>query len=646
MRRINDFFRCLPVWLRRYLFAFSQLVFGTALAVLLMNAFGTKATLFVSLIGDVAFLGCAWLGYGEGVLAAILITFVIPHLLLPGTPLHPDVGRFGLVLVLSLLVSSISAYKRKAERALKFAADELESRVQSRTLELQNNEQRLSEKARLLDLAPVAVLSTDRGDVIRYWSQGAAQMYGWTSEEAVGKTSRQLLRFSVPVEEVMTALAATGVWETELKHSRKDGSEITVATRWASQTQANGEISGFLQINADVSERKRALEQIRASELRFRQLADSMPQIVWTATQDGLVEYLNQRWHEFTGLGLSDHLTEDIHSIIHPDSVAEFVTSWQTAVHAKQPYETEVRFLDRGTGEYRWFLCRAIPVRDDGVNSSLRWFGTFTDIHEQKRMETDFRRANQDLNRFTDSTSHDLQEPLRNISTYSQLLEKKYGSHLDSDAANFIQSISRDVRRMRALITNLAVYTRTRSSAGPIRTSCDSNAAMKKALFNLQAFITDSKAVIIHEELPAVRMAEEDLEQLFRQLIQNAVQYHRKGVDARIAISAQRTGVEWRFSIQDNGIGIPAQYIHEIFGVFKRLHGAGEYGSLGMGLAICQKIVEHYGGRIWVESQPGVGSCFHFSVPEAVGFHFVGGPKEGETSPGPALLEQSASFGA
>src|SRR5689334_11160698 len=128
MRRINGFLRSLPVWLRRYLLAISQLTLGTALAAFLLNAFGTKATLFVSLIGDVVFLACAWLGYGEGILAGILITFVIPHLLLPGTPLHPSVGRFGLLLVLSLLVSSISAYRRKAETALKFAADELESR--------------------------------------------------------------------------------------------------------------------------------------------------------------------------------------------------------------------------------------------------------------------------------------------------------------------------------------------------------------------------------------------------------------------------------------------------------------------------------------------------------------------------------------
>ncbi len=505
MRRINNSFQCLPVWLRRYLFAFSQLTLGTALAWLLLNALGAKATLVVSLIGDVVFLGCAWLGYGEGVLAGILITFVIPHLLLPGTPLHPDGGRFGLLLLLSLLVSSISAYKRKAERALKFAADELESRVQSRTLELQ-----------------------------------------------------------------------------------------------------------------------RALEEIRASELRFRQLADSMPQIVWTAAPDGVVEYLNQRWYKFTGLGLSDHLTEDIHSIIHPDSLADFVTSWETAVHAKKPYETEIRFLDGATGEYRWFLCRAIPVRDGGMNS-IRWFGTFTDIHEQKRIEAAFHRASADLSRFAYSTNHDLQEPLRNVATYSQLLETRYGSGLDAEGTSFIRFISRDAKRMCALITNLTIYTSAGGSSELVPTPSDADAAINKALANLQHVITESQAVIVHTDLPRVGLSENDLRQIFQKLIENAIQYRKADIAPRVEITALRKRAEWIFSVQDNGIGIPAEYTQQIFGVFQRLHGAGQYGSIGMGLAICQKIVEHYSGRIWVESQPGVGSIFSFSVPVAPAFKMLPG---------------------
>ncbi len=614
MRRINDFFRCLPVWLRRYLFAFSQLTLGTALAALLMNAFGTKATLAVSLIGDVVFLACAWLGYGEGVLAGILITFFIPRLLLPGTPLHPDVGRFGLVLILSLLVSSISRYKRKAERALKFAAGELERRVQSRTLELQKNEQRLSEKARLLDLAPVAVLSTDSGDVIRYWSQGAAQMYGWTSQEAVGQTSRQLLRSSVPLEEVTRALTATGVWEAELKHSRKDGSQITVATRWASQTQANGQTSGFLQVNADITERKRALEQIRASELRFRQLADSMPQIVWTATQDGHIEYLNQRWHEFTGLGLSDHLTEDVHSIIHPDSLADFVRSWQAAVHAKESYESEIRFLDRGTGGYRWFLCRGLFVDDDS-SGSIRWFGTFTDINQQKITERTLHRANDELRQFAYAAAHEMQEPLRNIILRLSMFRRKQGNLFDSAAAECVSESILNAERMHTMVKDLLAFSSALDSAEELEAFADAAGSVREALANLATQILENKAEVRFDFLPAVRMQRFHLTQLFQNLIGNALKYRKQDVAPVVQISAESAGGEWVFSVIDNGIGFNPAYAERIFGLFKRLHRHGEYPGTGIGLAICARIVAHYGGRIWAEGEPGKGATFRFSLP-------------------------------
>ena len=240
-----------------------------------------------------------------------------------------------------------------------------------------------------------------------------------------------------------------------------------------------------------------------------------------------------------------------------------------------------------------------------------------TDIHEQKRIEAAFRRANEDLNRFAYSTNHDLQEPLRNVSSYSQLLEKRYGGHLDTEAANFVRFIAQDAQRMCALITNLAVYTSAGNPSELVRTSCDTNLAVDKALVTLHAMVSETQAVVVHTDLPRVRAAERDLQQVFENLIRNAIQYRRKDVPPRIDISAQRNGVEWIFSVQDNGIGIPAKYTQEIFGIFKRLHGAGRYGSIGIGLAICQKIVEHHGGRIWVESQVEAGSIFHFSLPAA-----------------------------
>ncbi len=613
MRPINNFFRCLPVWLRRYVFAFSQLTLGTALAVLLMNVFGTEATLVVSLIGDVVFLGCAWLGYGEGVLAGILITFVIPHLLLPGTPLHPDVGRFGLLLVLSLLVSSISTYRRKAERALKFAADELESRVQSRTLELQKNEQRLSEKARLLDLAPVGVLSTDGDDVIRYWSQGAAQMYGWTSQEAVGQTSRELLRFSLSIEEVMTALAATGVWETELKHSRKDGSEITAATRWACQTSANGEISGFLQVNADITERKRALEQIRASELCFRQLADSMPQIVWTAGENGSIDYLNRQWYEFTESGAAGDLTKNIQSLVHPDDRQKYIDGWRSAVAAKESYEAEIRLANLRMGGYRWFLCRG-QFADD-PSSSIRWFGTFTDINQQKITERNLHRANGELRQFAYAAAHDMQEPLRNIVLRLGMFRRENENQFNPAAMERIHESVIDAHRMHTMVKDLLSFSNALDSPENIESFTNAADSLREALANLGSAIRENNAELRFDFLPSLRVQRFHLTQLFQNLIGNALKYRKQDVTPIIEISAESAGDEWVFSVVDNGIGFNPAYAERIFGVFKRLHHHHEYPGTGIGLAICARIVTHYDGRIWAEGEPGKGATFRFALP-------------------------------
>ncbi len=487
MRRIAESFAGVPDWLRRYLLAFSLLGLGTALAALLLNAFGPKATLVVSLIGDVAFLGCAWLGYGEGMLAGLLITFFIPRLLLPGTPLHPDGGRFGLLIVLSLVVSSIARYKRKAEKALKAAADELETRVRLRTLQLQ------------------------------------------------------------------------------------------------------------------------------ASEVRFRQLADSMPQIVWTATQDGRVEYLNQRWQEFAGVGLSDHLGEDIHSIIHPDSVGEFVAGWDAAVRAKESYETEVRFFDRETGGYRWFLCRGLLVNDSA--GGIRWFGTFTDINRQKIAERTLHRANDELRQFAYAAAHDMQEPLRNIILRLSMLLREQRNEFDSSGAEQVNQSIVDAQRMHRMVKDLLAFSSALDSAEEIEGVTDATDSVQEALASLGRDIAESKAEVRFDVLPSVRVQPFHLIQLFRNLIGNALKYRREDVALTVQISAEPAGDEWVISVADNGIGFNPAYAERIFGLFKRLHHHDKYPGTGIGLAICARIVAHYGGRIWAEGEEGKGATFHFTLP-------------------------------
>jgi PAS domain S-box-containing protein len=495
-------------------------------------------------------------------------------------------------------------------------------RLQNEISERRRSEEALRKATEMVqavaETAPLSISVIDLEGRVTFWNPASENLFGWTAAEVIGQPlpvipGSEQQRFEKRLQLYKQKEALRRV---EVKYVRKDGMSFDAHLWTAPLTSAEGTVVGMLGITDDITERKRAIEQLRLSDLRFRQLADAMPQIVWTAAQDGAIEYVNRRWYEFSGYTPTKRLTEDVHSILHPEDLGTFLSGWASAVETEAAYEVECRFADHQTGGYRWFLCRAIPARDS-VTSSIRWFGTFTDIHEQKRIEAAFRRANEDLNRFAYSTNHDLQEPLRNVSSYSQLLERKYGSHLDTEAASFLQYIARDAQRMCALITNLTVYTSAGNPSELVRISCDSDLAVDQAVGNLEKMISESQAVVVHPNLPRVRVAEKDLQQVFENLIRNAVQYRKADVQPRIEISAKRQGAEWIFSVQDNGIGIPAKHAKDIFGVFKRLHGSGRYGSIGMGLAICQKLIEHYGGRIWVESRVDVGSTFHFALPAA-----------------------------
>jgi PAS domain S-box-containing protein len=238
---------------------------------------------------------------------------------------------------------------------------------------------------------------------------------------------------------------------------------------------------------------------------------------------------------------------------------------------------------------------------------------------ERSRVEdtnTALRRANSDLQQFAYSASHDLQEPLRMVSIYSQMLRRNHAGRLDGKADEHIGYIIEGATRMENLVRDLLAYTRasTASEDGPSE-PVDANEVLKKSLSSLQIAIRETGAVVTAGPLPWVRLHEIHLDQLFQNLIGNAIKY-RSAEPPRINVAAERRGEEWVLSVQDNGIGIAPDYREYIFGIFKRLHTAAEYSGTGIGLAICQRIVERAGGQIWVESQLGQGSTFFFIVPE------------------------------
>ena len=223
-------------------------------------------------------------------------------------------------------------------------------------------------------------------------------------------------------------------------------------------------------------------------------------------------------------------------------------------------------------------------------------------------------RSNEDLSQFASAASHDLKEPLRMVATYSELLKQECEARLGADADEFIRFIVEGARRMERLLDDLLLYARAGNLEGAARIGrVDAGLALDAALLNLHTSIEKSGAAVTRAELPSVAMHESHLIQVLQNLIGNAIKY--KGPEKPIIhVSARREGDFWRFAVSDNGIGIAPDFHKQIFKVFKRLHGA-EYPGTGIGLAICAKTVERYGGRIWVESAPGKGSTFFFEVP-------------------------------
>jgi light-regulated signal transduction histidine kinase (bacteriophytochrome) len=233
------------------------------------------------------------------------------------------------------------------------------------------------------------------------------------------------------------------------------------------------------------------------------------------------------------------------------------------------------------------------------------------------RKAQELSRSNAELEQFAYVASHDLQEPLRMISSYTQLLARRYAERLDSDAREFMEFVVDGAARMKQLIEDLLAYSRVGTHGKQLK-STDCGAVLQKALTNLRSAIETNGAVITHDALPTVAADGTQLAQLFQNLIGNAIKFQGKNAP-RVHISAQAQDETWLFVIEDNGIGIEPQYFERIFMVFQRLHTKSEYPGTGIGLAICKKVVDRHGGRIWVEPGAERGSRFCFTLPNTGG---------------------------
>jgi len=233
---------------------------------------------------------------------------------------------------------------------------------------------------------------------------------------------------------------------------------------------------------------------------------------------------------------------------------------------------------------------------------------------ELRARQTELARSNQELEQFAHIASHDLQEPLRMISSYTQLLGRRYAGKLDADADTYIGYAVDGTKRMQVLINDLLNYSRVTSSVAPLE-AVDLEAALGETLKDLEIRIEDCQATITHDALPTINADAVQVRQLLLNLVANGMKFQPPERLPAVHISVVRDGREWHFGVRDNGIGIDGQYIKNLFQIFKRLHNTREYPGTGIGLAVCKKIVERHGGRIWVESVLGQGSTFQFTLP-------------------------------
>jgi PAS domain S-box-containing protein len=393
--------------------------------------------------------------------------------------------------------------------------------------------------------------------------------------------------------------------------------------------------SELKELNEDLEAKvKEQTSELQKSYDQLRLILDSFPQMAWTAEPNGKIDFFSNSWINYIGDSLFSMDPTTWKDFIHPDDFDKTVKTWKEALEKGKEFEYENRIKRASDNTYRWSHTKALPLKDSNGNV-FKWVGTTTDIHEQKTVteelekkvsertselmlsNVELTRINNDLEQFAYVASHDLKEPLRMVGSYLQLLKKSLVGKLDAEQEEFITYISSGADRMNALINDLLNYSRIIKDPAALQ-KVDCNTILEIVKQNLTAVIEDTNTVIKSSKLPTITGIESQIIQLFQNLIANAIKFRRKDTTPVIEIKSMPDTHEWLFSITDNGLGIAPQFRDKIFVIFQRLHNRSEYPGTGIGLAVCKKIVELYGGKIWFDSTPGVGTTFYFTIPKVI----------------------------
>ena len=372
------------------------------------------------------------------------------------------------------------------------------------------------------------------------------------------------------------------------------------------------------------------VEQLRESEERFRTMADYSPVMLWMAGTDALCNFFNKGWLDFSGRRLEDELGNGWAEAVHFEDFQRCMHTYMESFVARRPFRMEYR-LRRHDGRFRWILDTGIPRFTPG-GAFAGYIGSCIDITEireahetlqrvnlelERRVEErtqELSRSNADLEQFSYAVSHDLQAPLRTISGFIGLLEKRYAERLDPEGQEFLRYVADGAQRMHGLIGDLLAYARAGAHA-PAAGEIETDRALDAALKNLAGAVGESGARIERTPLPRIRGDEARVTLLLQNLVGNAIKF-RGAAAPVVRVAAEAQGEHWHFSVADNGIGIPADAHARLFRLFQRLNATERYPGSGVGLALCKRVVESHGGSIWFDSEPGRGSTFHFTWPK------------------------------
>ncbi len=477
--------------------------------------------------------------------------------------------------------------------------------------------------ADLVESSNDAIFSATPAGIITSWNAGAEKLFGYPAAEMLGSTIDKLTPESQQkaarsmVEQVGKG---AGARRFEAVRVTKSGQEITVSLTLSSIRNSAGELVGTSQIIHDISEAKAHQEAIRLSEERQRLAVEAGQIGLWYLdVKDGRTIW-TQRCKEMHGLSSASHVPDfpATLSFINDADRPGVEEAFRSAIRGESAIALEYRTIGLGS-RARWVQIRG-EAQLDAHGAVKAIHGTVVDLTERREMENKLRRANTELEQFAYAAAHDLQEPLRNVALAAELLKRQQMPETpEARATNYsklLTTVIENAHRMEAMIKDLLAYSRALDTAEDQAPESDGDAILAKVLENLASAITEKGAQVTSDPLPHICMQEAHLLQLLQNLIGNALKYAGPSTPQIHIGATVRTGdvVVW---VRDNGIGISPKFHTRAFGMFKRLHRGSTEGT-GIGLAVCKRIVEHYGGKIWIESEEGRGAIFLFTVPSTI----------------------------